>query len=615
MKTTPHALVSRDSTFLDAFARLAPDASIATANALVPVVAQSWVPERRRKVDGLTYTSDVVPLRGITDVANEKNVLLIVGFFSGGALLVLLVACTNVSALLVGAAVARRREIAIRLSLGASRLRVVRQLVTETALIALVGGALGLMLYWAISRVIAAAIGTGRLAPDAWTVAFTAAVALGTGIIFGLSPALHATRVDVSHALKDSGGGGTSRSRLQRTFIVAQIVLTQPLLVAIGMFMVVVMSSTSGRITNRLADQVVQVQFGTFGGVGSREAKQARIAETMERIAALPGVTAVVPKAAVSDIADFRVYQADRGAGLRAQETVRTQVEGTPPGYFAFQSVPMLRGREFIASDTASGELYVVVTTDLARGFWGAADPIGKRLQMIQPEMTIVDGDNTSKREQQPPRTAVVVGVFDTTGAALRSNAQVYTAEGGRWDKDAYLIRARTSGLAIIPDVRRVARETIPDIPLYGSGLGTLEQLERNARNEMLQISAMATGAGVLALLLTSIGLYGLVGLAVRQRHREIGIRVALGARPRTVIGMFFLTGVRLSLLGVVLGLPLSVFALRYLATEYSNSTSLNMPVVGSTIAVTVIVVASLASWLPARRAAGVDPLVAIRTE
>jgi ABC-type antimicrobial peptide transport system permease subunit len=155
----------------------------------------------------------------------------------------------------------------------------------------------------------------------------------------------------------------------------------------------------------------------------------------------------------------------------------------------------------------------------------------------------------------------------------------------------------------------------IPDIQLYGSGLATLEQLERDARKEVLQVSGLATGAGVLALLLASIGLYGLVSLGVRQRHREIGIRVALGARPRTVIGLFFLTGVRLGLFGVVLGLPLSVLALQYIASQFSNNFSFNMPVVGAAIAVTVVAVASLASWLPARRAAGVDPLVAIRTE
>jgi predicted permease len=616
MRSTAHALASRDSTFLEAFGRLAPNATIGQANALVRVVATSWIPEKPPQGERLVYSSDVVRLRGFTDVTNENEVILVAGLFAAGALLILLVACTNVSALLVGAAVARRREIAIRLSLGASRVRGVGRLGTETSLIALAGGALGLALYWAIARVLSWLIGDfEKFRPDVWTVGFTAFIALGTGIIFGLSPALHATRLDVSSALKDSGGGGTSRSRLQRTFIVAQIVLTQPLLVAIAMVIGIVISEIGGRVENRLASQIVKVQFGTYGGVGTRDAKLARIAEMMQRVASLPGVEAVVPQAAVFDVGDFRVHPADRGAGPRAQETVRAQVQGTPPGYFALHSIPMLRGRESVASDTAGADMAVVVGLDLARGFWGPADPIGKRLQLTLPEMNIVEGDKTSKREQQPPRTAVVVGVFDTTGTALRAAAQVHTADGSRWDKDAYLVRARGPGTAVIPDIRRLVREMIPDIQIHENGLATLEQLERTKRKDVLQVSAVATGAGFLALLLASIGLYGVVGLAVRQRHREIGIRVSLGARPRQVIGMFFMSGVRLSVLGVVLGLPLSVVALYFIATQFAATVPLDMPLVGLGVALAVIAVAALASWLPARRAAGVDPLVAMRVD
>jgi len=294
---------------------------------------------------------------------------------------------------------------------------------------------------------------------------------------------------------------------------------------------------------------------------------------------------------------------------------VRTPVEGTAPGYFAFQNIRMLRGREFFPTDTTGRDMAVVISSDYARSFWGPADPIGKRLQMTLPEMTVVDGDKESIRYAQPPRTAVVVGIFDTTGTPMRGSARVYTADGSRWQKDTYLVRARGAGVGIVPDIRRLTRTEIPDIPIYGNSLATLEQLERTERNEMLQVSAGATGAGLLALLLASIGLYGVIGLSVRQRHREIGIRVALGARPRQVIAMFFMSGVRLSMLGVVLGLPLSVVALYFVATNFAESVPpFNMPLVGVAIAAVVIAVASLASWIPSRRAAVVDPLEAIRT-
>jgi putative ABC transport system permease protein len=550
-----------------------------------------------------------VPLRGLTDVSNDGEVAAIIALNATGALLILLVVCTNVSALLLGAAVARRREIAIRLSLGASRLRVVRQLITETSLIALAGGALGLTIYWWVLRLISwLGVGGGgsstmAIAPDLGTVAFTAFIALGTGVVFGLSPALHATRLDVSTALRATGGGASSRSRLQRGFIVAQIVLTQPLLVGIGMVIGIVTSNIGAGGDTPLSQRIVRVQFGTYGGAGSREQKLTRIAELMGRIAALPGVEQVVPQAAGLDVGNWRVHAADRGVGPRAEETVRANLEGAAPGYFTFQNIRMLRGREFVAADTMGSEMAVVVENDFARGFWGAADPIGKRLEM------------TSPQNRQERRTAVVVGVFDTTGTPLRGPGRVYTANGADWRKDSYLVRTRGPGTAVIPTLTTLARTTIPDIPVNENGIATLEQLDRIERNDVLRVSAAATAGGIVALLLASIGLYGVVALGVRQRHREIGVRVALGARPGQVIAMFFMTGVRLSLVGVVLGLPLSVVALYLIATQFSQQVPLNMPVIGLAIAVAVVAVAALASWIPARRAAVVDPLVAIRAE
>jgi putative ABC transport system permease protein len=221
----------------------------------------------------------------------------------------------------------------------------------------------------------------------------------------------------------------------------------------------------------------------------------------------------------------------------------------------------------------------------------------------------------TSSVPKNESRAAVVVGVFDTTGAPLRGEGRVYTADGSRWRNDVYLVRTRGPGTAVIPAIRQLTRTELPDIPVYGNGVATLAQLDRIERNEIMQISAGATAGGFIALLLASIGLYGVVALGVRQRHREIGVRVALGARPQQVIRMFFMSGVRLSILGTVLGLPLSVVALYLIASQFAESMPINLPLVGAAIAVTVVAVASLASWIPARRAAVVDPLAAIRSE
>ena len=602
LQTTPAALASRDSTLFDAFGRLAQGVSLAQATAVVSVVAKAWVPEKREPGEQEIISGDVVRLRGITDVGGDDVIL--VGLLATGAILILLVACTNVSALLVGAAVARRREIAIRLSLGASRLRVIRQLITETALIAVAGGGLGLTLYWWITKAIAWMYVETGIGPDFATVGFTALVAVATGIVFGLSPALHATGLDVASVLKNEGGGTTSRSRLQRVFIVAQIVLTQPLLVGIALVIGVTLKELGPRVENPLLGHIVKSQFSALGGSGTQEQKRARVAEVMKRVAELPGVEAIVPQSRGFDVVDIRVHASDRGSGPRAEEAVRMPIEGTAPGYFAFQNISMVRGRELLASDTLGTDMALVIDTDLARDFWGAADPIGRRVQM-----TSVEGDRTGLT------TGIVVGVFDTTGVPLGGEGRVYTASGARWSRDTYLVRSRGPGSALVPEIRRLARALIPDIPIYSDGLATLEQLNREQRDVLMQVSGIATGGGMLALLLASIGLYGVVALAVRQRHREIGVRVALGARPRQVIAAFFMSGVRLSALGVLLGLPLSTFAINRLRSNFPGTLPVNLPVAGLAIAVAVIAVAALASYVPARRAARVDPLAAIRID
>ena len=610
MGSTPRALTSPDSSLLDVVARLAPNVAPDQAAGVARGVAMTWAPDSVRTGDRIAYASDVVPLRGITDLDPSGEGVIVASVLGTGALLVLLVACTNVSALLVGAAVARRREIAIRLSLGASRLRVVRQLVTESALIALAGGALGLMIYWWITALVTWMFYDIGIGPDLGTVGFTAFIALGTGIVFGLSPALNATRLDVSSALK-SAGGGTARTRLQRTFIVAQVALTQPLLVGMAIVDWVVMSEINvDAPDDAMAARIIRVEISMEGGGGTREAKRARIAQLMDRVASLPGVEAVVSETAVLEpgVRAFRVHPSDRGPGRRAEETVPALVVGTAPGYFAVHDVPIVGGRELAASDTSARDMAIVMDLRLAREFWGPVDPVGRRLEV------------TSRRNERASRTAVVVGVVsDTARKQPRDIPRIYTADSARWGKNTFLVRTLGPGSTLVPEIRRLAQTTIPDLPIYRNGLATLQELVRRERRDVLQITAGAAGGGLLALLLASIGLYGVVALAVRQRYREIGIRVALGARPRQVIAMFFTSGLRLCVVGILLGLPLSLAGLNAIVAgtpgvEVDLLSRVTL-MLGAAIAGAVIAVASLASWVPARRAALVDPLDAIRVE
>ena len=598
VRSTAYALRSRDSTLLQAVARLTPNTTRERATSVARVVSAAWVPtDPRMARDAVEYSTHVAPLSG----AGDLDVAYVLGFTLAlaGALLLLAITCTNVSALLVGAGVARRREIAIRLSLGASRTRLVRQLVTETSLIAIAGGALGLATYWAIFEWFNWRYGDDGLGPDWVTVAFTAVLALGTGIVFGLSPALHATRIDVSDALKNAGAGATTHSRLQRIFIVAQICLTQPLL--IGLVMVISIARLEfGTLPadDPLAPRLTEIYFnaGGNGNTGSPNATHQRIREVMDRVATLPGVERVMPEPGRSG-AEVRVPAGERGSGARAGDVVRAQVDFAPPGYFAFREVPLIRGRDIIADDTAGREIPVVIGNDLARAVWGSTDPIGKRLEMWSGS------------------SGVVVGLFDTSHVAVGGANRVFTAHGGGWWKSMYLIRTRGPGTSIIPSVRQIVHSTIPDIQIYG--IATLEQKAQEGRQDVMVISSAAAGGGLLALLLASIGLYGVIALAVRQRYREIGIRVALGARPQQVITMFFASGLRLSVLGIGMGLPLSIAAVHLLmsniAVRYLDARWLVGG--GIVVAALVVAVASLATWIPARRAAGVDPMIAIRVE
>ena len=598
VRSTASALTSRDSTFLQAVARLTPTTTRERATSVARVVSAAWIPSDPRMARELVeYSTHLAGLSG----GDDLDVDYILGFTLAvtAALLILLIICTNVSALLVGAGVARRREIAIRLSLGASRTRIVRQLVTETSLIAMAGGALGLATYWSIFQWFKWRYGDDLFPPDVLTVAFTAFVALGTGIVFGLSPALHATRIDVSDALKNAAGGATTRSRLQRTFIVAQICLTQPLLIGLVMVMSIArLEFATLRADDPLAARLTEIYFnaGDNENTGTPNAKHRRIREVMERVAALPGVERVTPEPGTS-AAEIRVPAGDRGSGARAGEVVRARVAFAPPGYFAFRDVRLIRGRDIVPDDTAGREIPVVIGNDLARAFWGSTDPIGKRLEMWAGS------------------SGVVVGVFDTSHVAVEGANRVFTAHGGGWWKNSYLIRTRGPGTSIIPSVREIVYSTIPDIQIYG--LATLEQKSREGRTGVMVITSIAAGGGLLALLLASIGLYGVIALAVRQQHREIGIRVALGARPQQVITMFFASGLRLSMLGIALGLPLSVVAVHLLMSNIASSYLDVRWLVGGggVVAALVVVVASLATWIPARRAAGVDPLMAIRVE
>ena len=600
---------------LSLFARLAPGASHAQATAFARVVVQGVLPDSAARV-GMARTADVLSPQALPPGNGSHDELLGAALILSIGALILLVGWMNVSSLMVAAAVGRRHEIAVRLSLGASRRRVLQQLVTESTLVALAGGALGLvMACWLLIYQMKTEIDGVDLSPDLGTFAFALGVAVATGIFFGLSPALHATRGGVSSALRDSGTATSGRSRLQRGFVVAQIALSQPLLVLLGTMLSLVIAEYKP-LSPEMSSHVITVAFRPLARTGAPSERAEAVDSLVPRIAARPEVLAAVPE--VTAFAIRSVYSPEHHALNPAADTIPTivHVEGTAPGWFALVDVPIILGRDVSLADTAAtGSDYpVVIGSDLARALWGNANPIGHKL--ASPALRGLNDDSLAM---------TVVGVYDATrrlpgmtwnGGAANGTppARVYTARGKQWLHDRILVRTRGPAAPYLSELQRFVRAAAPSLPM--TQVRTLAQADEENYRDTLQMSAFAGAGGALALLLASLGLYGVVSLAVRQRTREIGIRIAVGAEPMRVAQMFLASGVRASLVALALGLPLSVAALKIgLSQGLVIAPSVNPYLIGLVIAPLLVAVAAGATWVPARRAAGVDPARTLRVE
>ena len=592
---------------LGAFARLAPGASRDQATALVAQVITASLPDSAARV-GMARSAHVHTLYAPPPGDIGQNSVATFGVLMVTAVVVLLVSWMNVSSLMVAAAVGRRHEIAVRLSLGASRLRLLRQLVTESTALAIAGATLGLLVAWWALAAMGSAMGAGYdMTPDMGTFAFTFALAAGTGMLFGLSPALHAMR-GVAGALRDAKVTSAGRARLQRGFVVGQIVLSQPLLVVLALLLWQLVTGYEP-FAARTGERVIALGLGTMqtGAAGQRE--QA-VDELVPRIAAHAGVAAAVPDAAGFDVR--RIVAPDR-VTRAAGDTVRTMVhlEGAAPGWFGIVDVPIVFGRDVALADSAAANRPIVIGSDLARALWGDVNPVGRVLA------------SPSFRAGQDSISMTVVGVYDATaklpewaygGPSGNVELRVFTAHGARWRRDRILVRTRGPAEPFLPELQSFMRQAAPSLPV--TGVQTLAQADAEDYRFTLRMSGLALAGGLVALLLASLGLYGVVSLAVQQRTREIGIRIAVGAQPARVARAFLASGVRVGAIGLVIGLPVTVGAMAFgISRGVVNHEGLNPYATGAVIAAIMLIVASLATWLPARRAARVDPATTLRDD
>jgi putative ABC transport system permease protein len=602
-----------DEASLELAARLAPGVSRAQAAEIVRQVVVNHLPDSAARI-GMTRTATVDALRAPPPGAAGREVRFAFALVFALGALILAIVCMNVSSLMVAAAVRRRHEIAARLSLGATRPRLIRQLVTESTILAVLGGAAGLVLaYWTLAWSTRTQFDGVDVMPDVGTFAFMLALAVVTGLLFGLSPALHATRGDVSDALRDSGGGATHRSRLQRGLVVAQIAASQPLLVLLGLMLSLIMTDYRP-LAPAMSREVIAAEFHTLEQSPSPSTLGPRaVADLVERLAARPEVAAVVPAAAAFDIRGlFAIDRPSVTAGTDSGMTI-VHLEGVAPGWFGVIDVPVLLGRDVAWADTTAEERPVVIGADLARALWGDGNPIGRRLSA--PTLPGWGQDSVAY---------AVVGVYDASrrvpgmtwgGEQTTTNIpyRVYTAHGNRWDRARLLIRTRGPAVALLPALQRFVHAEAPTLPVRS--MRTLAQLDEEGYLAALRLSALAGAGGLLALLLASLGLYGVIALAVRQRTREIGVRIAVGAPPMRVARLFLSDGLRSCLVAMAIGLPLSVAALRLaIATGGIVVPTATPYLIGGAISLALVGVTAIATWIPARRAALVDPTTALRT-
>jgi putative ABC transport system permease protein len=608
-----HDPLRRDEVSLQGFARLAPGVDAGDLPRLTAGVAARIAGE-----DPAAHRGFIVRAERMTGMRSGRGetVEAIVAFLLVAALIVL-ITCTNVSALLLGRAVARRREIAVRLALGASRLRIVRQMLTESLVLAFAGALTGILLYIVTMKVAYAMIPEviWGLDPKPVTFFYAAAFALATTVAVGLAPALHASRVGVGEAIKDSGTHAIRRTRLQAAFVVAQLACSQPVLVVTSLVLADLRASATSAADQAPAavvtmDSELRLPSGELTPAMRASAARANRATyelIRRRLEEIPGVQS----AAVSTSTGSSWFEAPN-TGTAAVQVQQVHVS---PGYFATLSIPLVRGRAIAAQDNYAGFTGVVINEETAKRLWPGQDPVGKRLvrhdRASEPEGFLLNSAAGS------PAALEVIGVAGSLSyQGNRTTPMLFSPMANAaslWN--ASLIVRKSGGgnaRAIVPAIRAAMREVDP-LATVGDVATLAERYAARAREEMLS-NAAAFAVAAAALLLASLGLYAIIAFAVAQRTREIGIRLAVGATPGEVVRQFLRNGLKVTALGLAIGIPATVAGIRIVQANLVGFTPRN--VASILIVVPILIgIAAVASWLPARRAGRVDPLAALRSE
>jgi predicted permease len=565
-----------------------------------------------------TYTGKVTPetlrsvqllrMRGGMDPRDQEEALPLAGIVMVVVALVLLIACANIASLLLARAAIRRRETAIRQALGATRLRLVRQWLTESILLGVAGGALGLLLaMWAnqllISYLQTTPLASLELGLDWRVLAFTLLVSVITGILFGLAPALQASRLDIVVALKseDAQRAGSRRSRLRAAFVTAQVTLSVVLLVGAALFIRSLQSANAIDPGFRV-DRALTVPIN-LGLLRYQESEGENFYRNLlARVQAQPGVerASLVRFAQLGfSYAQFQVFTEGRG-DKNADEGFSTGFNVVGPNYFKTMGTVLLRGRDFTEADRKGAPGVVVINETLAANLWPNEDALGKRVSVSGPEGPFFEVVGVARD-----------GKYRSLGET--PHPYIYQPVLQSYDPKMTLV-VRTTGepQSVVTSVREQIRALDSNLPI------TNVKPLRDQVDLSLFPSRVAAwtlgGFGVLALLLAAIGIYGVVSYSVAQRTREIGVRRALGAKESDVLRLVLGEGFFVIAFGLALGLLLAFAATRVIA-GFLYGVAPTDPLTFVGVPLLLGLVAFVACYIPARRATKVDPLVALRYE